>query len=95
MERRLLTFLLSDPKYDLMGAEPIYWNGDLAGYLRVGAFGYSLGAATGLGMVEREGGVTADMIAAGGFEIDVAGTRVPATASLRPLFDPDRTRPLS
>ncbi len=95
LERRMLTFLLSDPAYDLLGAEPILWNGELAGYIRAGAFGYTLGAATGLGMVEREGGVTAEMVAAGGFEVEVAGTRVPATASLRPLFDPDRTRPLS
>jgi len=95
LERRLLTFLLSDPTYDLLGAEPIYWDGDLVGYLRVGAFGYSIGAATGLGMVEREGGITAEMIAAGGFDIDIAGTQVPAAASLRPFFDPDRTRPMS
>jgi 4-methylaminobutanoate oxidase (formaldehyde-forming) len=95
LERRLLTFLLKDPTYDLLGAEPILRNGEVAGYMRVGAFGYSLGGATGLGMVEAEGGVTADMVAAGGFEIDVAGTRVPAEASLRPFFDPDRTRPHS
>ena len=95
LERRLLAFLLKDPTYDLMGAEPIYWDGDCVGYLRVGAFGHSLGAACGLGMVERPGGITSEMIAAGVFEIDVGGERVPANASLRPFFDPDRTRPHS
>ncbi|MEO8329840.1 MAG: aminomethyltransferase family protein, partial [Candidatus Nanopelagicales bacterium] len=95
LESRLLNFLLSDPAYDLHGAEPIVWNGELVGYMRVGAFGYTLGAATGLGMVEKSGGITADMVASGGFEIDIAGTRVPATASLRPFFDPDRSRTLS
>jgi 4-methylaminobutanoate oxidase (formaldehyde-forming) len=95
LERRLLTFLLDDPSLDLIGAEPIYWNGDFAGYLRVGAYGYTLGAATGLGMVERAGGITADLVKEGGFEIDVAGKRSRATASLRPFFDPDRTRPMS
>ena len=95
LESRLLTFLLSDPQYDLIGSEPIYWNGELAGYMRIGAFGYTLGAATGLGDINRESGVTADMIAEGSFEVDIAGTRVPAKASLRPFFDPDRTRPLS
>ena len=59
LRRRLLTFLLSDPQYDLMGAEPIYWNGEVAGYMRIGAFGYTLGAATGLGDINREGGITA------------------------------------
>lgn len=95
LEKRLLTFLLSDPAYDLMGAEPIYWDGDCVGYMRVGAFGHTLGAACGLGMVEREGGITGEMIASGEFEVDIAGQRVPAKASLRPLFDPDRTRPNS
>ena len=95
LESRMLTFLLEDPDYDLYGAEPIYWNGTVAGYMSVGAFGHSLGAATGLGIVEREGGITGDMVAAGGFEIDIAGTRVPAKGSLRPHFDPDRSRPQS
>ena len=95
LESRMLTFLLEDPSYDLFGAEPVYWNGSVAGYMRVGAFGHSLGAATGLAVVEREGGITGEMIAAGGFEVDIAGVRVPAKASLRPFFDPDRTRPQS
>ncbi|HVQ87865.1 MAG TPA: FAD-dependent oxidoreductase [Actinomycetes bacterium] len=95
LESRMVNFLLDDASYDLVGAEPIVWNGETCGYMRVGAFGYSLGAATGLGMVEREGGISGEMISAGGFEIDVAGTRVAAKASLRPFFDPDRSRTLS
>ncbi len=48
-ERRLASFLLDDPAYDLMGGEPIYANDKLVGYLRAGAFGYTLGASVGLG----------------------------------------------
>jgi glycine cleavage system aminomethyltransferase T/glycine/D-amino acid oxidase-like deaminating enzyme len=95
LESRMLTFLLQDPSFDLLGAEPIFWDDRCVGYVRAGAYGYTLGAATGLGMVEREGGVTKDMVDAGGFEIEIAGVRVAAAASLRPFFDPDRTRPHS
>ena len=37
-------------------------------------------------------GVTAADLAAGSFEVDVAGTRVPARVSLRPFLDPERAR---
>lgn len=94
-KRRLVQFLLSEPDVDLFGAEPLFWDGEHCGYMRVGAFGHTLGGAVGLGMVEREEPIPASAIAAGSFEVQVAGRRVPATASLRPMFDPDRTRPLS
>ena len=63
--------------------------------VRVGAFGYSLGASCGIADVERDEGIPASDIKAGSFEIDIAGTRVPAKVSLRPFFDPERSRPLS
>jgi glycine cleavage system aminomethyltransferase T len=95
LEKRLLTFLLEDPSYDMFGGEPIYWDGKPAGYTRACGYGYTLGGSTGLGDVTREGGITADMIKEASFEIDIAGTRVPAKGQLRPFFDPDRTRPQS
>ena len=52
----------------------------------------SLGGAVGLGYVENEGGVDADYVAAGRYEIEVAGVRYPARASLRPLYDPKSSR---
>jgi len=58
----------------------------------VGAFGYTLGASVGLAVVENKAGVTADWLAGTAFEVEVAGTRVPATLSLRPFYDPDRRR---
>jgi 4-methylaminobutanoate oxidase (formaldehyde-forming) len=93
--KRLINVLLESPEHDLVGAEPIYWDGKAAGVVRVGAFGYTLGAPCGIADVEREDGIPASDIKAGSFEIDIAGTRVPAKASLRPFFDPDRSRPLS
>ena len=43
-------------------------------------------------MVEDEAGIPADAIEGCPFEVEVAGTRYPARASLRPMYDPDRLR---
>jgi glycine cleavage system aminomethyltransferase T/glycine/D-amino acid oxidase-like deaminating enzyme len=93
--RRLVQFLLSDSSHDLHHGEPIYLDGEHVGYMSVGAYGHTLGASVGLGMIERDTPISAADIAAASFEVDIMGTRVPATASLRPMYDPDRSRPQS
>ena len=75
-----------------VGNELIYLDGQEVGYLQVGAYGHSLGGAVGIGFAEGDEPLTADRIGAGRWEIDLAGTRYPATASLRPLFDPGMER---
>ncbi|WP_432477308.1 FAD-dependent oxidoreductase [Nocardioides sp. GXQ0305] len=90
--RRLVNVLLDSPDHDLVGDEPVYWDGEPAGHVRSGGFGHTLGAACGIASVSRDAGFTAADLAAGSFEVDVAGTRVPATASLRPFLDPERAR---
>ena len=72
--------------------EPIYRDGVIAGYLTSGMYGHTLGAAVGLGYVENSEGVSVEYISEGSYEIEVAGVRVPATASLRPLYDPNSER---
>lgn len=91
-KRRLVQFLLKDPEPLLFGGEPILRDGEWVGYNRVGAYGHTLGGAVGLGMVEDERGIPEEAISEWSFELEVAGRRVPAVASLRPLYDPDRTR---
>ncbi len=44
--------------------------------------------------ITRDEGFTGADLAAGSFEIDIAGTRVPAQVSLKPFFDPERSRVL-
>ncbi|HLE79533.1 MAG TPA: glycine cleavage T C-terminal barrel domain-containing protein, partial [Candidatus Limnocylindrales bacterium] len=90
--RRLAQFLLEDPEPLLHGGEPILRNGRWIGHIRAGAYGHTLGAAVGLGMVEEVAGIPMEVIQGGRFEIDIAGSRYPARASLRPLYDPDRLR---
>ena len=90
--RRLVQFLLADPDPLLFGNEPILCDGVDVGYIRAGAFGPTLGASVGLGMVTLDGGVTADRLRAHRFEIEVNDRRIPATASLSPLYDPKSAR---
>ncbi len=90
--RRLVQFLLDDPDPLLFGEEPIFRDGERVGYLRSGNYGHTLGGAMGFGYIEHEGGVTADYVGAGGYEIQVAGRLVLARASLRPLYDPKGER---
>jgi len=90
--KRLAAFKLSDPEPLMYHDEPIYRDGKRVGAIASAAYGHSLGAAIGLGYVHHADGVTADMLASGRFEIDIAGERIPATASLRPFHDPDGSR---
>ena len=64
----------------------------MVGYLTSGNYGHALGRAIGLGYVHYEGGVDAAFVNAGSYEIEVAGERLPAEASLRPLYDPRSER---
>jgi 4-methylaminobutanoate oxidase (formaldehyde-forming) len=90
--RRLVQVLLEDSEPLLYGGEPMFRDGRWCGYVRAGAYGHTLGASVGLAMIEAEAGLPASAIDDGRFEVDVAGVRYAARASLRPLYDPDRLR---
>tara|TARA_B110000259_G_C13923892_1_gene365964 strand:+ start:1 stop:981 length:981 start_codon:yes stop_codon:yes gene_type:complete len=91
LERRLVQFILNDPEPLLYHNEPILRDGKLIGYLSSGSYGHTLGAAIGLGYVPCKGEEIADILASS-YEIDVAGIRVKATPSLKPLYDPKSER---
>ena len=88
----LAQFLVQDPEPLLHGGETILNNGERVGYIRAGGYGHTLGASVGLGMVKNKAGVTAEYIRNGEFEIEIAGVRYPAKASLRPMYDPQNKR---
>jgi len=90
--RRLVQVLLDDPDPLLFHAEPLLRDGEVVGYLRAASYGWTLGAAVGLALVEADEPVTAVWLAAGAWQVDVAGTPHPATVSLRPLYDPTSAR---
>ena len=66
-------------------------DGEAVGYLTSAMYAHSFGAAMGMGYVNRPG-LKADALAGADFEIEVAGTRYPATASLKAFYDPTGAR---
>ena len=92
MKRRLAQVLVKDPEPLLFHAEVVLRDGKPVGYVRAGSYGHTLGGAVGLAMIEAGEPVTASWLAAGRWEIDIAGKRHPASVSLRPLYDPDMKR---
>ncbi|MGI9406247.1 MAG: GcvT family protein [Hyphomicrobiaceae bacterium] len=92
LSKRLIQFKLEDPEPLLYHHEPLFRDGKLAGYITSGNYGHHLGGAIGLGYVDCEPGEKAADVVGSSFEIDVAGVRVPAAASFRPMYDPKAER---
>ena len=92
VSRRLLQFKLKDPEPLLFHNEPILRDGKIVGYVTSGNYGHALGGAVGLGYVPCEGGESAADQVASTYEIDIAGTRIAAEASVRPFYDPSGAR---
>jgi len=92
LQKRLLQFVLEDPEPLLYHNEPIWCNGRIVGDLTSGMFGHTIGASLGMGYVTNEDGVSKEFIDASNFEIEIAGQRYPAIASLRAFYDPEGKR---
>jgi heterotetrameric sarcosine oxidase gamma subunit len=91
VSRRLVQFRLRDPEPILVHNEGIVRDGEIVGILTSGAYGHALGGAVGLGYVPCAGESPAEVLASS-YEIEIAGTRVPADVSLRPMYDPKAER---
>ncbi len=93
MTRRLVQVRLLDHDPLLHHAEIVLREGRPVGYVRAGSYGWTLGSAVGLAMVEGGGEpVTADWLGSASWEVDVAGVRHPAEVSVRPMYDPTGSR---
>ncbi|HPE32065.1 MAG TPA: FAD-dependent oxidoreductase [Parvularculaceae bacterium] len=92
VRRRFVYFKLRDPDPLLIHNEPIYRNGVCAGTIASGGFGHTIGASIGGGYVALRDGEDASAVAEGRFEIDIAGDRHEAIASLQPFYDPSGER---
>jgi len=87
MARRLCCLTIDDPEATLLGKEPIYADGQLAGYVTSANYGYSVGKWIAYGylpMGKSEPGTR--------LEIDYLGRRFAAVVASEPLFDPDGAR---
>jgi glycine cleavage system T protein len=93
LKRRLVQLALSDPAKMLYHNEPVWRDGVRVGRLTSGMFGHTLGKPLGMGYIANGAGLAdAAWVAAGRYEIEVAGERIPASASIAPPYDPRSLR---
>ncbi len=91
LDRRLLQFRLSDPEPMLFHNEAIVRDGKIVSIVTSGNYGHHLGGAIGLGYIPAKG-ESAESLLASSYEIEIAGKRHKAIASLKPMHDPDSAR---
>jgi len=92
LTKRLVQILLKDPEPMLYHAEVVHRDGRPVGYVRAASYGHTLGGAVGLAMLESDTPIDQAWLDEAALEVDVAGQRHPAVASLRPLYDPQMKR---
>jgi glycine cleavage system T protein len=92
LTRRLLQFKLADPDGLLFHNEAILRDGRIVGHLSSGGYGHALGVAVGLGYVPCQPKESAEELLASHYQIEVAGRRYEAVATLRPFYDPTGAR---
>ncbi len=88
LRRRLVQILLTDPEPLLFHAEVVSRNGRPAGYIRSASYGFTLGGAVGLAMIDAGEPITQDYLDAGEWAVRIGDRSYPAVASLRPRYDP-------
>jgi len=92
LTRRLVQILVLDPEPLMFHAEVVRRNGTSVGYVRAASYGHTLGGAVGLAMIEADEPIDATYLSEGDWTVEIAGALYPATASLRPLYDPTMSR---
>jgi 4-methylaminobutanoate oxidase (formaldehyde-forming) len=93
LARRLVQIRCLDPEPLLFHAEVVRRDNRPVGYVRAASYGHTLGGAVGLAMVEGHGEpITNESLADGEWTVEINGGIYPATASLRPMYDPDNAR---
>jgi len=92
LTRRLVQVQLKDPAPLLFHAEVVWRDGVAVGYVRAASYGFTLGGAVGLAMIEAGVALDQAWIDAGVWEVEVADKRYPAIVSISPLYDAGNTR---
>jgi 4-methylaminobutanoate oxidase (formaldehyde-forming) len=92
LTKRMVQVLLDDPQQMLYHNEPILRDGTIAGYVTSGAYGHQLGASVGLGFVSCAPDEQDHDVVSSKYQIEIAGSRKSARASLSSMYDPQSRR---
>lgn len=90
--RRIVQVLLSDPEPLMFHGEVVHCDGEPVGTVRSASYGHTLGGSVGLAMIECAVPITASLLEASRWSVNVAGQLIPARVSLRPFYDPSNSR---
>jgi sarcosine dehydrogenase len=92
LKKSFVGFSVDDDHAVLVGRETILRNGEFAGYLTSGGYGYSIGKPLGYGYVRHAGGVTSEYLLSGHYELVIANEVKVAKICLEPFDDPSNLR---
>ncbi|MDG1178315.1 MAG: glycine cleavage T C-terminal barrel domain-containing protein, partial [SAR324 cluster bacterium] len=92
LQKQLVCFTIDDPDVVLLGRETIYRNGEIAGWLTSGGWGYTVNKNIGYGYLRNPEGVDSHYINTGTYELEVAAVRHPCKLQFGPLYDPKMER---
>ncbi|QPH54590.1 GcvT family protein [Pontivivens ytuae] len=84
---RLLTFRVDAIDSDPIGDEPIWWNGEVKGWITSGGYAHNQGTSMAQGYVPKEIAGEAE-----GWEVEVLGERLPMRPQFAPAFDANASR---
>jgi dimethylglycine dehydrogenase len=86
---RRVTMVVDAPDADVLGDEPIWYKGQVIGWVTSGGYGHYVDKSLAQGYVPKE---LANDTAKSAFEIEILGERRKATIITEPLFDPEAKR---
>ncbi len=86
-KRRLTTFVVDATDADVVAWEPIWLDGQVAGFCTSGGFSHYTGLSVAQGFLPADRIIDGQRV-----EIEILGERRPARVHLAPLFDPDGSR---
>ena len=93
LTQRVVALHTHEEDLPIWGAEPVLRDGELVGNVTTANYAHSLGGQVALALIKHPEVGVKGFVKAGTYEIDVGGTRLKATGSLRPPFDPKHKRP--
>jgi heterotetrameric sarcosine oxidase gamma subunit len=92
LTRRLVQVLVTDPEPLMFHAEVVCRNGVPAGYIRSASYGFTLGGAVGLAMIDAAEPIDQAYLDSGDWTVRIGTSVYPAVTSLRPMYDPRNKR---
>ena len=91
LNSRLVQFRLTEPEPLLYHNEPVIRDGKIVSNVTSANYGHTLGGAIAMSYVPCKG-ETPEEVLSSRYEIEIAGVRIQAEASLKPMYDPASAR---